>query len=102
MVAFGGFPAGDTPWVFLWFGMLMAGVMFIAMALKDENRHKEQDDSVRDLQELRDLPLRAVREALRPPRPPKQSPDPSRPRSAPAPRPRTYGARTGGPRGLVK
>ncbi|MGH2579797.1 MAG: hypothetical protein ACRDGP_02980 [Actinomycetota bacterium] len=94
VVAHGGFVGGDSPWMLIWFGLFVLGIVFIAIALRDD-RKGQKDDSIRDLQDLRDLPLRNVREAIRP-KPAPRTPDPTdgpRPRAARGPR---------GPRGLVR
>lgn len=94
LVGHGGFIGGDSPWVLIWFGLLVLGIVFIAMALRDDHKG-QKDDSIRNLQDLRDLPLRHVHEAIRP-KPASRTPDP-----ADGPRPRAVrGPR--GPRGLVR
>lgn len=94
LVGHGSFVGGDSFWMLIWFGLLVLGILFIAVALRDD-RKGEKDDSIRNLQDLRDLPLRNVREAIRP-KPAPRIPDP-----ADGPRPRAVrGPR--GPRGLVR
>jgi len=94
LVAHGGFVGGDSPWMLIWFGLFVLGIVFIAMALRDDHKG-EKDDSIRNLQDLRDLPLRNVRDAIRP------KPAGRSPASMDGPRPRAIrGPR--GPRGLVR
>jgi len=51
----------------LWFVLSLVGMLFIALALRDDRRKEENEDgSVPNLQDLRDLPLRNVREAIKP------------------------------------
>ena len=72
----------------IWFGLMMLGMIFIGLALRDERRveHQSGDPSVRRIPDPRELPLKQVRDALRPPRPvrPVASDTESRPGSAPA------------------
>lgn len=95
VVAHGGFVGGDSPWMLIWLGLFVLGILFIAMALRDD-RKGQKDDSIPDLQDLRDLPWRNdVRNAIRP------KPAARSPASTDGPRPRAVrGPR--GPRGLVR
>jgi hypothetical protein len=84
----------DGASMIIWFGLFMAGALFIGLALRDETRidKKEEDASVRQIRDVSNLPLNQVREALRPKpaasadRPRTTSPHPHRPRSPHGPR----------------
>lgn len=96
LIAQGAVTGGDSPYVLIWFFLFIFGILFIALALRGDQKTEQTDDSVRALDDQRALPLKCVRDALRPPRPPKRSQD-----SPDGTRPRTL-QRTGGPRGLVR
>ena len=95
LIAQGAIPGGYSPYLLIWFLLLIFGILFIALALRGDQKSQE-DDSIPNLEDLRNLPLRAVREAIRPPRPAKPTKDPED-----RPRPRAVHL-TGGPRGLVR
>ena len=95
LIAHGAMAGGAGPYLLIWFVLFLVGFLFIAVALKGDKKSQE-DDSIPNLEDVRSLPLRAVREAIRPPRPPKRTPD-----ATEGARPRVV-HRTGGPRGLVR
>jgi hypothetical protein len=86
----------DGASMIIWFGLLMLGALFIGLALRDEGRiDKKEDESIRQIRDVSNLPLNHVREALRPPpparpaptdRPRTSSPHPHRPRHPSGPR----------------
>ena len=58
----------------VWFAMMTIGMLVIGYVLREGARETDHGESVHRLQDPRDLPLRAVRDALRPPRPPTPAP----------------------------
>jgi hypothetical protein len=80
----------DAASMIIWFGLFMLGALFIGLALRDEGRiEKQEDESVRQIRDVSNLPLNHVREALRP-RP--------TPRATPTERPRTVSPHAHRPR----
>jgi hypothetical protein len=96
LVAHGSVVGGDAPVMLIWFVLFFFGVLFIALALRDDRRNQSgSNDTIRNLQDLRDHPLRNVHEAIRPKR--------TRPASTEErPKPRSPHHRTTGPRGIVR
>ena len=66
IIAHGSVVGGDSPWMLIWFGMFLFGILFIALALRDDSHREKEDDSVTDLQDRRDLPLRHLIKSTRP------------------------------------
>jgi hypothetical protein len=95
------FVGGETPLVLIWFGLFFLGLLFIARALRDDGRGREKDDSITDLDKVRNLPLRHVKEAIRQ-GPPTAHADAEGSAPAKASRSRSIHGRTRGPIGLVK
>jgi hypothetical protein len=72
----------DVASMLVWFGMFAIGILFIALALRDEKRDEEAErSSMRQIRDVNSLPLNHVREALRQ-RPPQGAAPPTRPRAA--------------------
>ena len=97
----GGYVAGDTPLVLIWFGLFFLGLLFIANALRSDARNRPKDESVTDLDKVRNLPLRHVKEAINR-RPPGSSIRAEGSESVKGPKPRSITGRSRGPMGLVK
>jgi hypothetical protein len=82
----------DAASMIIWFGLFMIGALFIGLALRDEGKiDKQEDESIRQIRDVSNLPLNHVREALRQrpapsERPRTPSPHPHRPRQPHGPR----------------
>jgi hypothetical protein len=96
----GGYSGGNTPLVLIWFGLFFLGLLFIANALRSDAKDRTKDDSITDLDKVRNLPLRHVKEAIYR-RPPGASTDAEDPGSK-GPKSRSISGRSRGPLGLVK
>jgi hypothetical protein len=65
----------DPASMIVWMGLMILGLIFIGLALRDEGRdEKPGDGSVRRIPDPRELPLKHVRDAIRPPRPARPHP----------------------------
>jgi hypothetical protein len=86
--------------VLIWFGLFFLGLLFIANALRSDGRDRPKDDSITDLDKVRNLPLRHVKEAIY--RRPPGSSTPTEDAESKGPKSRSVAGRSRGPIGLVK